>query len=117
MDSEQRRLLIAGLSDAGREIVSGAGLYEPVGCPACDGSGYRGRVGIFEILRVSEGIEELIIKRASAAAIRGVARAEGMTTLREAGLRKAAQGETSIAEVMEHTIADVEEPAPAAMER
>jgi type IV pilus assembly protein PilB len=117
MDSEQRRLLLESLSDAGRDIVRGATLYEAVGCPACSASGYRGRVGIFEILRVTENIEELIIKRASAAAIRGVARAEGMLTLREAGLHKAAEGETSISEVLEHTIADVEEPAPAAMER
>lgn len=83
-----------------------AKFYEPVGCPSCGGSGYRGRTGIFEVLRVTTAIEELILARASASDVRIRARAEGMRTLRDAGLMKALAGETSLAEVLEHTIGD-----------
>ena len=83
-----------------------ARFYEPVGCSSCGGSGYRGRTGIFEVLRVTPAIEELILARASASDVRNRARAEGMRTLRDAGLAKALAGETSLAEVLEHTIGD-----------
>jgi type IV pilus assembly protein PilB len=83
-----------------------ARFYEPAGCPSCGGSGYRGRTGIFEVLRVTPAIEELILARASASEVRTRARAEGMRTLRDAGLAKALAGETSLAEVLEHTIGD-----------
>lgn len=83
-----------------------ATVFEPKGCPECSGSGFRGRVGIFEVLTVTERIEDLIIKRAGVTEIRAQARADGMRTLREAGLRKVAEGDTSIAEVLEHTIAE-----------
>jgi type IV pilus assembly protein PilB len=83
-----------------------ARFYEPVGCPSCGGSGYRGRTGIFEVLRVTPAIEELILARASASEVRNRARAEGMRTLRDSGLMKALAGETSLAEVLEHTIGD-----------
>ena len=74
------------------------------------------RIGRADRRRVTEAIEDLIIKRASVPLIRAQARAEGMRTLRDAGLRKVALGETSVAEVLEHTIADAEEPAPVSME-
>jgi type II secretory ATPase GspE/PulE/Tfp pilus assembly ATPase PilB-like protein len=86
-------------------------VYEPVGCPRCDGSGYRGRTGIFEVLRVTERIEQLILERASASAIRAQARRDGMLSLRRAGLQKVAAGETSLAEVLENTIADDQDSA------
>lgn len=103
-------------ADAGADkklhgLPARAKVYEPKGCPECSGSGYRGRVGIFEVLSVTERIEELIIERGSAASIRAQARADGMRTLREAGLKKIIEGETSIAEVLEHTIADVDDAA------
>ena len=88
-----------------------ARFYEPAGCPACGGSGYRGRTGIFEVLRVTPAIEELILARASASDVRIRARSEGMRTLRDAGLMKALAGETSLAEVLEHTIGDEGEAA------
>jgi type IV pilus assembly protein PilB len=87
-------------------LLASATIFEPKGCPECAGSGYHGRVGIFEALTVTEKIEALIIARGSAAAIRAQARADGMRTLREAGLRKVVEGETSVAEVLEHTITD-----------
>ncbi|MFI5178387.1 MAG: GspE/PulE family protein [Vicinamibacterales bacterium] len=105
--------MVNALPASARALLANATIYEAAGCPACGGSGYRGRTGIFEVLRVTEGIEDLIIRRASVPALRAQARAEGMRTLREAGLRKVALGETSIAEVLEQTVADAEDvPAP-----
>jgi type II secretory ATPase GspE/PulE/Tfp pilus assembly ATPase PilB-like protein len=111
--SQKVEAILPTTTPATAEALQRGTIYEPGGCPACGGSGYRGRSGIFEALRVSERIEELIIARASAAAIRSEARKEGMRTLREAGWRKVAAGETSIAEIFEHTLSD-SDPALAA---
>lgn len=61
-----------------RAALAGEAFYEPGGCPACDGTGYRGRTGIFEVLKITDGIEALVVQRASAQAIRTQARAEGI---------------------------------------
>jgi type IV pilus assembly protein PilB len=74
-------------------------VHEPGGCSRCRGTGYRGRVGLFEVMMVSEEIRSLIVRRASSAEIEQVAIAQGMRTLREDGLLKARQGLTSLAEV------------------
>jgi type IV pilus assembly protein PilB len=86
-------------------LPASARACEPVGCEACQGTGYRGRVGIFEVLPVTEAIEARILAGVGGGALRESARAEGMLTLREAGLEKVALGQTSIAEVVHHTIA------------
>ena len=74
-------------------------VWEPVGCSRCRGSGYRGRVGLYEVMLVTEEIRSLIVRQASAAEVTKVAVAQGMRTLREDGLLKARQGLTSLAEV------------------
>jgi type IV pilus assembly protein PilB len=74
-------------------------VFEPVGCSRCRGTGYKGRVGLFEVMLVSEEIRSLIVRRASSAEIEQVAIAQGMRTLREDGLLKARLGLTSLAEV------------------
>lgn len=94
------------LRDRGRATV-----FEPHGCHACSGSGYRGRTGIFEVLRVTAGIEDLVMRRCSVSDVRRRARQDGMRTLREAALFKVLEGDTSMAEVTEHTVA-VDEAAP-----
>jgi type IV pilus assembly protein PilB len=104
-NSEEGRGRLRALPADVRAALDGEAFYEPGGCPACDGTGYRGRTGIFEVLKVTDAIEELIIQRGSAQAIRARARSEGMSTLRDAALGKVARGETSIAEVLEHTVA------------
>ena len=86
-------------------------VYKAVGCARCSNSGYRGRTGIHEVLKVTPAIENLILARADAPAIRAAARRDGMNTLRQAAWRKALAGETSLAEVFDHTIAH--EPAQA----
>jgi type IV pilus assembly protein PilB len=80
-------------------------VREPRGCHACGGAGYRGRTGIFEVLRISSAIEDLVMRRASVSEIRLQAHRDGMRTLREAALAKVLLGETSLAEVLEHTVA------------
>jgi type IV pilus assembly protein PilB len=88
-------------------------IFEPHGCPACSGTGYRGRTGIFEVLRVTPAIEDLVMRRASVSDVRACAREQGMRTLREAALLKVLEGETSMAEVIEHTVAIEDAAAPA----
>ncbi len=73
------------------------------GCSHCGNTGFKGRVGIFEFMKISEEIREMIVDRADANKIREVAIGQGMITLREEGLRKAARGITSLSEVLQET--------------
>ncbi len=75
-------------------------LYEPVGCPACNGSGYRGRTVISELLTVTDSIRTLILKRAEAQAIQAQAIADGMRPLLLDGLDKALAGMTTLDDVL-----------------
>ena len=79
--------------------LAGVEPYEPVGCSRCSGSGYRGRVGLYEVMGVSEPIRALILERASIDEMVAVAEKEGMRRLRDDGLQKVRDGLTSIAEV------------------
>lgn len=79
--------------------LDGAEPLEAVGCPRCGGSGYRGRVGVYEVMTVSEPIRALILERASVDTMVSVAVGEGMRRLREDGLEKVREGMTSIAEI------------------
>ncbi|MBI3648777.1 MAG: Flp pilus assembly complex ATPase component TadA [Actinobacteria bacterium] len=74
-------------------------LYRPTGCSACSNTGYRGRIGLYEVMVMSEEIERLTVERASADAMRAVSIEQGMLTLREDGLEKTRLGLTSIEEV------------------
>jgi type IV pilus assembly protein PilB len=74
--------------------------YEAGGCPRCSGSGYRGRVGIYEIMPVTDEIRDLALHSASSDKIMDTARAEGMRTLREDAFEKVRQGVTSVDEVL-----------------
>jgi type IV pilus assembly protein PilB len=73
--------------------------YEPVGCARCSNTGYKGRVGIYEVMTISDEIREMTIERQSADVIRHKAVEQGMRLLREDGLDKVRLGVTSIAEV------------------
>ena len=73
--------------------------YEPVGCVRCGGMGYRGRIGLYEVMMMSEEIRALTLQRASADQIGAVAVREGMRRLREDGLDKVKAGLTSMAEI------------------
>jgi type IV pilus assembly protein PilB len=101
----KRRTVISAAALAGAGVTAGAELegYEPVGCPRCNGSGYRGRVGIYSAMSMSETLKELTIQRAAEPEIAGVAKEEGMLTLREDGVSKVRAGVTSLEEVLRVT--------------
>jgi type IV pilus assembly protein PilB len=92
----QQKLSDAVLAEHGLE---GAQPFEAVGCSRCGGSGYRGRVGVYEVMPVSEKIRALILERASVDVMVAVAVSEGMRRLRDDGLDKVREGLTSVAEV------------------
>jgi type IV pilus assembly protein PilB len=79
--------------------LTGTEPFEAVGCSRCGGSGYRGRVGVYEVMTVSEHIRALILERASVDVMVTVAVREGMRRLRDDGLEKVREGLTSIAEI------------------
>lgn len=79
---------------------SSVDLYKAVGCLSCNNTGYKGRIGVYEFLRVSEGLQKLILNRASINEIRDLAIKEGMQTMRQDGLHKIRQGITSIEELL-----------------
>ena len=74
------------------------------GCNTCGGSGYKGRVGIYEIFHINNEIQEMIFKSESTASLRHRARGMGMRTLRDDGVRKATNGLTTIDEVIRMTV-------------
>ena len=79
--------------------LEGAEPFEPDGCPRCGGSGYRGRVGIYEVMEITEPIRAMVLEHASVDDIVAVAVSEGMRRLRDDGLMKVRDGLTSIAEI------------------
>jgi type IV pilus assembly protein PilB len=97
----KRRAILSGrlLRDHGFPALADLEAYEPVGCGRCDGSGYRGRLGLYEVMTMTEELRELAIERASAERIAEMAVRQGMRRLRQDGVEKVRQGRTSIAEV------------------
>ncbi|MFO1336816.1 MAG: GspE/PulE family protein [Burkholderiaceae bacterium] len=75
-------------------------LYRHQGCPACDGHGYRGRLGLHELMLADEPLRQLVRHRAPAAELQAAALAAGMVTLRQDGIEKALAGLTDMAEVL-----------------
>jgi type II secretory ATPase GspE/PulE/Tfp pilus assembly ATPase PilB-like protein len=99
IDAElQRVVLLRGRSPSGEPLLMG-----PVGCQRCRGLGYRGRVGIYEILRVDESLHDLIIKRESTRAIMQVARKHGTRTLSQSGWEAVLEGLTTVDEIVSAT--------------
>ncbi len=74
--------------------------YEPDGCVRCNHTGYKGRLGIYEVMPVTDELRRMILEGAGADTMRVQARAEGMRTLREDGLEKIKAGDTSVPEVL-----------------
>ncbi|MFL5900372.1 MAG: GspE/PulE family protein, partial [Solirubrobacterales bacterium] len=101
----KRRTIVPAQALADAEIRVGGDIeaYEPVGCSRCNQSGYRGRVGVYSVMKMSDRIKEMTVTQASEADIGQVAREEGMLTLREDGLTKVRSGQTSLEEVLRVT--------------
>jgi type IV pilus assembly protein PilB len=79
-------------------------LYKGRGCGNCNNTGYRGRVGLFEVMEITDELRELILSGASAMELRRKAMEEGMITLRLSGLQKLRDGQTSVEEVVRETV-------------
>lgn len=79
-------------------------LYEGKGCPKCSGTGYKGRLGIFEVMEMSETLAQAIASEVTETSLRKIALKEGMRTLRQDGLLKAKQGLTTLEQVLGDTV-------------
>lgn len=95
-DVSEQQMRAVGFTE--EEIKEGIQLYGPVGCDACSG-GYKGRVGVYEIMVMNDRIAEAIMNDANSIEINKIAVEQGMMTLRKSALEKAKLGLTSIAEV------------------
>jgi type IV pilus assembly protein PilB len=101
----KRRVVVPTQALAEADIRLGGELeaYEPVGCSRCNSSGYRGRVGLYSVMKMSERLKEMTVAQQPEAEIAAVAREEGMLTLREDGVDKVRRGLTSLEEVVRVT--------------
>lgn len=99
-DVPRETLLEAGFTS---QALDGWLPYRPVGCPHCSHSGYRGRIGIYQVMPISEAIQEIILSHGTALQIAEQARRDGVLSLRDAGLLKVQQGLTSLEEVLATT--------------
>ncbi|MEN9581164.1 MAG: hypothetical protein RJA70_4173 [Pseudomonadota bacterium] len=98
----------ASLVDVGftPEQIEKADLVIGKGCQTCNGSGYKGRVALYEVMRFTDVLKELVLQGASAAELKAAAIRDGMSSLRMSGIQKVLQGTTTIEEVMRVTMAD-----------
>lgn len=86
------------------EDAQNLSVYKGEGCVACNNTGYRGRIGLFEVIETSGELRQLILEGASSMDLREQATREGMITLRTSGLKKIADGLTTIEEVLRQTV-------------
>jgi type II secretory ATPase GspE/PulE/Tfp pilus assembly ATPase PilB-like protein len=102
LDREQLESFNIPLHDVSKTITA----YRPKGCPACDGQGYSGRAGVFELLVVTDQIRQLILGHAAGSDIAKVARQQGTVTMLEDAVAKVLQGMTTVQEALR--VVDVE---------
>ncbi|MBI4483489.1 MAG: type IV-A pilus assembly ATPase PilB [Acidobacteria bacterium] len=86
------------------EEAKTAKTYKGEGCKTCNGTGYKGRIGLYEVMEITEEVQELILIGASARELRRKAAEQGMISLRQSGLIKIQQGMTTIEEVLRETV-------------
>ncbi len=79
-------------------------LYKGRGCQICNNTGYKGRVGLYEVMEISDGLREMILTGASSIELKNKAIEDGMITLRGSGLRKLKSAQTSVEEVVRETV-------------
>jgi type IV pilus assembly protein PilB len=89
--------------DLTSETMAERSFYRGAGCPECNGSGYRGRIGLFEFLPMTDDLRELTVQGASLVDLRRQAAADGLITLRAAGLAALLAGDTTVEEVLKYT--------------
>jgi type IV pilus assembly protein PilB len=79
--------------------------YKGKGCPSCNDTGYKGRIGLYEVMEITDEIRELILIGASSLELRKKSIEDGMISLRASGLQKIRNGTTTIEEVLRETVA------------
>ncbi len=94
----RENLAILGVTESEAELVNA--LNSPVGCDRCRGTGYRGRIGLFEIFRLNDEMHELVLRRESTRTLADTARKNGMRTLGQSGWEKVKAGHTTMDEVL-----------------
>jgi type IV pilus assembly protein PilB len=92
--------VLAQLATNGTPLPAEVRLARGLGCSECNRLGYRGRTAVYEVLRMSDGLREMVLQRKSAVALREQARQEGMRTMKESALEKALQGITTVEEIL-----------------
>jgi type IV pilus assembly protein PilB len=90
------------------EDVAGQKFYYGKGCENCNNTGYRGRMGLYEIMTLDDDVRDMIIKHASTQVLRNEAKKRGMRTLRQGGLMAIYDGITTIEEVVRETLMEEE---------
>jgi type IV pilus assembly protein PilB len=88
----------------GPEDAAVVQVYKGRGCPTCNNTGYKGRVGLYEVMEITDAMREMILTGASAIELKNKAIEEGMITLRGSGLRKLKAGLTTVEEVVRETV-------------
>jgi len=101
LEVPEQALLDAGF---GPEEAKTTTIYHGKGCGTCNKGGYKGRVGLYEVLEVNDELRELILVGASALELKKKALEQGMITLRRSGLIKVAAGQTTLEEVLRESI-------------
>ena len=86
------------------EVARGITIMKGAGCDICGKKGYKGRVGLYEVLEMSETMKDMILTGASAIELREQAVKEGMITLRRSGCRKVLDGVTTVEEIIRETV-------------
>ncbi|HEX7407420.1 MAG TPA: type IV-A pilus assembly ATPase PilB [Candidatus Binatia bacterium] len=90
----------------GRDEIGSFSSFHGVGCPQCNGTGYRGRIALYEVMPMSEELRDLVLNGASAAEVKRCAVNLGMKTLRQSGIGKLKEGVTTVGEVVRVTMPD-----------
>jgi type IV pilus assembly protein PilB len=105
---EPEDIPIQALIDAGVSPEEAAGYvcYRGKGCPKCNGTGYKGRVGFYQVMPMLEEIRELVLNGANTSEIKRESMRLGIKTMRQSGLTKLKEGITSFEEVLRVTVAD-----------
>lgn len=102
-ETSKDALVAAGVSPASAEKIQ---LYKGKGCSTCNNTGYKGRVAIYEVLEVTPGIKEILLRNGSSDEIKRQAIKDGMKTLRMSALTKVAQGHTTLEEAVGNSASD-----------
>jgi type IV pilus assembly protein PilB len=100
---EKETLLDIGFTS---EQIAGAKPMKGTGCRTCNGTGYKGRVALYEVMKFNEALKEMVLTGASAAELKAAAIKQGMLSLRASGIQKVLQGVTTTEEILRVTMGD-----------